>query len=90
MKERVVSNEKICMTNQFHGGFGEAMDYTTLQWTSKPTRAYAVQESETLEDNSAWADVADYGLGANEATFKTGNTNGSEFYRIRASRPLFP
>ena len=78
------------MTNQFHGGFGEAMDYTTLQWTSKPTRAYAVQESETLPDNSAWADVADYGLGANEATFKTGNTNGSEFYRIRASRPLFP
>jgi sugar lactone lactonase YvrE len=72
-------------------GFGTVTpDYTTLQWSSKPSRDYAVQHRETLNNSSSWADVADYGLGANSATFNTGDTNGYEFYRIRAYRPLVP
>jgi hypothetical protein len=63
---------------------------TTLNWTSKPSRAYVVQYRETLDNSSSWVDVADYGLGANSATFNTGNTKGEEFYRIRAFRPLIP
>jgi len=72
-------------------GYGTVKpDYTTLQWTSKPSRAYAVQYRATLDDQSSWADVADYGLGADMATFNTGTTNQYEFYRIRAFRPLIP
>jgi hypothetical protein len=63
---------------------------TTLEWMSKPSRSYAVQYSEALGHSSPWTDVADYGLGADTATFNTGHTNGSEFYRIRAFRPLIP
>lgn len=64
--------------------------YTTLEWTSKPSRSYVVQYTETLSNRSSWTDLADYGLGAGSATFNTGNTNGHEFYRIRAFRPLIP
>ncbi|HEV7926816.1 MAG TPA: NHL repeat-containing protein [Verrucomicrobiae bacterium] len=72
-------------------GFGTVTPgYTSLQWTSKPSRAYAVQYRATLDNASAWADVADYGLGADRATFNTGNTNGYEYYRVRAFRPLIP
>jgi hypothetical protein len=63
---------------------------TTLAWLSKPSRSYAVQYEETLGSSSSWADVADYGLGADAATFSTGQNNGHEFYRIRAFRPLIP
>jgi streptogramin lyase len=64
--------------------------YTTLDWSSKPTRAYAAQYRETLDTNTSWADAAEYGLGTATATFNTGFTNGHEFYRIRAFRPLIP
>ena len=63
---------------------------TTLQWLSKPSRAYAVQYSVDLSASSSWMDVADYGLGASQATFNTGQGNEHEFHRIRAFRPLIP
>jgi hypothetical protein len=64
--------------------------YTTLQWTSKPSRAYVVQYLETLGNSSSWTNLADYGLGADTATFSTGNTSGREFYRVSTFRPLTP
>jgi hypothetical protein len=64
--------------------------FTTLQWTSKPSRAYVVQYRETLDNSSTWTDVANYGLGADSATFETGLATGHEYYRVRAYRPLIP
>jgi hypothetical protein len=63
---------------------------TTLHWTSKPTRSYAIQSSPSLSGGLAWLDAASAGFGANSATFSTGMTNRAEFYRIRAYRPLGP
>ncbi|HEX4265350.1 MAG TPA: hypothetical protein VH597_13515 [Verrucomicrobiae bacterium] len=62
---------------------------TSLQWTSVPTRAYTIQSRPDLILGS-WADVADFGLGVNLATFNDGTTNGMDFYRVRAYRPLGP
>jgi hypothetical protein len=63
---------------------------TTLQWASKPSRAYVVQYQETLGNPSSWVNVAEYGLGADTTTFNTGNNSGHEFYRVSAFRPLIP
>jgi hypothetical protein len=62
----------------------------TLHWTSEPTRFYTIQFRETLDTNSVWADTLSVGLGASNTVFNTGHTNETEFYRIRAFRPLTP
>jgi len=62
--------------------------YTTLQWTSVPTRFYAVQQTDAL-GGLPFADlfVLPF-VGANNAGFDDYGTNS--FYRIRAFRPLTP
>jgi hypothetical protein len=65
-------------------------DFTTLHWTSVPTRFYTIQYRATLDGGSGWADSVGFGFGASSATFSTGSTNAAEFYRILAYRPLFP
>jgi hypothetical protein len=65
-------------------------NFTTLHWTSVPTRFYTIQFRPTLDTNSAWVDSIGQGFGAASATFNTGHTNAFEFYRIRAYRPLGP
>lgn len=59
----------------------------TLQWSSVPTRFYAVQQTATLATN-----FADYAVlsspGVSSATLVSSNATG--FYRIRAFRPLTP
>lgn len=65
-------------------------NYTTLQWTSIPTRSYVVQYCPNLNSTSLWTDIVFSGMGANSATFSTGLNNPDEFYRIRAFRPLGP
>jgi len=82
------SNDVFAITAIGRGTF--APGYTTLQWNSKPSRDYVVQYKEALDYSTNWVDLADYGLGADMATFSTGNPNGQEFYRIRATRPLIP
>lgn len=62
---------------------------TTLHWTSVPTRAYTIESRQDLVAGS-WTDVVGFGLGANQATFDDGTTEGLDFYRIRAYRPLGP
>ena len=62
---------------------------TTLEWTSKPTRCYAIEERLTLESATPWAES--YLLpfpGANSKTFD--EATPQHFYRIRAFRPLAP
>jgi len=62
--------------------------YTTLQWTSVPTRFYAVQATDAL-GVSSFADEAILPFaGANNIGFDDFSTNS--FYRIRAFRPLLP
>lgn len=65
-------------------------NFTTLHWTSVPTRFYTIQYRETPGDSSPWADSVGFGFGAHAATFNTGHTNGTELYRLRAYRPLGP
>ena len=65
-------------------------DFTTLHWTSKPTRAYTIQARPALNPGTLWMDSIGYGLGVSNSTFNTGTTNSLEFYRIRAYRPLGP
>jgi len=55
-----------------------------------PTRAYVVQHRTTLAPADAWTDLAAYGLGVSSASFQTGTTNQTDFYRLRAFRPLGP
>ncbi len=62
---------------------------TTLHWTSVATRSYIVQSSAPL-NSGTWTDTAGFGLGLNSATFFDNSTNGTDFYRIRAFRPLGP
>ena len=62
---------------------------TTLNWLSVSTRAYAVQSNTPLS-SSPWVDVNVLGLGANSLTFFDNSTNGTDFYRVRAFRPLGP
>jgi hypothetical protein len=62
---------------------------TTLQWTSVPTRFYAVQERASLS-GGAWADyINNPVLGWNSAAFTDANVT-NEFFRIRVFRPLTP
>jgi len=65
-------------------------NFTTLHWTSVPTRFYTVQYRLALDTNSIWADSIGQGFGASSLTFNTGHTNAFEFYRVRAYRPLGP
>jgi hypothetical protein len=62
---------------------------TTLNWLSVSTRAYAVQSNSPLS-SGPWVDVNVLGLGANNLTFFDNSTNGMDFYRVRAFRPLGP
>lgn len=62
---------------------------TTLNWLSVPTRAYGVQSNTPL-NSEPWVDVNVLGLGANNLTFFDNSTNGTDFYRVRAFRPLGP
>lgn len=72
-------------------GYGDVSpNFTTLHWTSVPTRFYTIQYRLGLDTNSVWADSIGYGFGASSSTFNTGHTNAFEFYRIRAYRPLGP
>lgn len=65
-------------------------DFTTLRWTSVPTRFYTIQYRELLDGTDLWADSVALGFGGNQATFNTGHANMTEFYRVRAYRPLGP
>lgn len=65
-----------------------ALQNTTLDWLSVPTRAYAVQSRPSLSSGT-WIDTSLLGLGANNLTFMDTSTN-TDFYRIRAFRPLGP
>jgi hypothetical protein len=62
---------------------------TALQWTTKPTRFYAVQQQNILNGSSSWSDLIVFpnpGIGsAGFADFAN-----QDFYRIRAFRPLLP
>ncbi len=62
----------------------------TLRWDSVPTRSYTIQSRASLSDMDLWTDLVSLGFGANTATFNVGATNQTEFYRIRAYRPLGP
>jgi hypothetical protein len=62
---------------------------TTLLWTSKPTRYYAVQDRPELNLGFPWTDYMVLPLpGADTAGFK--ESAEQRFYRIRAFRPLAP
>ncbi len=63
--------------------------YTTLQWTSRPTRFYAIERRESLSPADNWGTLSMLPwLGINNAGFD--QTGGLNFYRIRAVRPLSP
>jgi hypothetical protein len=63
--------------------------YTTLFWTSRPTRFYAVQNRTTLDTNSAWSDYTVFSFpGAGGLGFD--QFPDSAFFRVRAFRPLIP
>ena len=76
------------ITSITRGVFGPT--YVTLQWTSKPTRCYAVQERGLLGTGAPpWADYYVFPfLGANNIGFD--ELAPIHFYRIRAFRPLAP
>jgi sugar lactone lactonase YvrE len=61
---------------------------TTLQWTSKPTRLYAVQSTTNLAASASWSDAVLLPLGTGMAAFSDFDTN--DFYRVRAYRQLTP
>lgn len=67
----------------------DASQNTTLDWDSVPTRAYAVQ-SRTPLSSGTWVDLSVMGLGADTLMFFDSSTNGTDFYRVRAFRPLGP
>ena len=63
--------------------------YTMLWWTSKPTRKYEVQRRSTLGPTGFWQNIFTLpSLGADNVGFD--QTDGTNFYRIRAFRPLAP
>jgi len=64
--------------------------FTTLRWTSELTRFYGIQYRATLDTNSVWAESATVGFGGNAITLSTGSPLNTEFYRVRAFRPLTP
>ncbi len=65
-------------------------DSMTLHWDSVPTRCYTIESRDSLGAMDSWTDLVSLGLGSNSATFNVGVTNQTEFYRIRAYRPLGP
>ena len=82
------ANDSLRITYVAHGDV--TPNFTTLHWTSVPTRVYTIQYRLGLDTNSPWADAIGYGFGASSSTFNTGHTNACEFYRIRGYRPLGP
>jgi len=62
--------------------------YTTLLWTSEPTRFYAVQQADALSGLPFADRVVLPFAGANNVGFDDYQTNS--FYRVRAFRPLMP
>ncbi len=67
-----------------------APDSMTLRWDSVPTRCYTIQSRDSLDDMASWTDLVSLGFGANSTTFNVSATHQTEFYRIRAYRPLGP
>lgn len=65
-------------------------DSMTLRWDSVPTRCYIIESRDSLGAMDSWTDLVGLGLGTNSATFNVGVTNQTEFYRVRAYRPLGP
>ncbi len=65
-------------------------DSVTLRWESVPTRCYTIQTRDSLDAMHAWTDLVSLGLGADSATFSVGASKQTEFYRLRAYRPLGP
>ena len=61
---------------------------TTLQWTAKPTRFYAIQSTTNVASIASWHDVDSLPLGTAAASFV--DTNLNESYRVRAFRQLTP
>lgn len=73
----------------FHRGLGGDPDRINMQWTSQPTRYYAIQVRPTLDAGSVWWEWFQLPwLGADNVVFD--DSNGQEFYRLRAFRPLMP
>jgi hypothetical protein len=63
--------------------------YVILQWTSEPSRFYAIQHNSVVDGSLPWADlfVSQY-PGTEAVGFDESSTN--EFYRIRVFRQLTP
>jgi hypothetical protein len=81
------SNDNLRITSVTHGI--STPTYTTLIWTAKPTRFYAIQNRSTLDATNAWADFVVFPyFGANNAGFD--QYDDQMFYRILAFRPLTP
>jgi hypothetical protein len=73
----------------FHRGLGGDPDRINMQWISQPTRYYAIQVRPTLDAGSVWWEWFQLPwLGADNVVFD--DSNGQEFYRLRAFRPLMP
>jgi hypothetical protein len=73
----------------FHRGLVGDPSRIDLQWTSQPTRYYAIQARTALNAEPGWSDLYVLPwLGANNIAFD--DSNGREFYRLRAFRPLMP
>jgi hypothetical protein len=73
----------------FHRGLAGDPNRIDIQWTSQPTRYYAIQSRATLDAGSVWWEWFQLPwLGANNVFFD--DSNGQEFYRLRAFRPLMP
>jgi hypothetical protein len=63
--------------------------YVILQWTSQPSRFYAIQHNSVVDGSSPWADYTVFSYPGTEAAgFNDSNTN--DFYRIRVFRQLTP
>jgi Bacterial TSP3 repeat len=82
------ANDSLRITSATYGDV--VPNFTTLHWTSVPTRFYTIQYRLGLDAGSPWSDSIGSGFGASSSTFNTGHTNTYEFYRVRAYRPLGP
>lgn len=72
-----------------HRGLAGDPNRIDMQWTSEPTRFYAIQSRATLNSGSIWADLYVLPIvGINNVAFD--DSNSQQFYRLRAFRPLTP
>ncbi len=79
--------DSLRITSYTHGN--PTPTYNTLQWLSKPTRAYAIQYRPALDPASPFTDYFVFSnLGADNVGFDV--FGGKYFFRIRAFRPLTP